>query len=221
MAEKRTPVGLILFATFFLPLIIFAFLYLFSKPVHEHLPYAFEVKNGDTLFYELPEFTLPIVGGSSLNRDDLLGKISLIHFFAVKEDTRKIRTTLHGNLNRTFENIEWESEPSIRFIAINTGDHPDTLQKYVDRQQLDSRYWITAYGDSASIEPIAGRAFHLPEFKDRKAKDYPATSQIVALVDKAGKVRKFYMGTDLAEERRLQEDLIALMRLEYPEELKE
>ncbi|MEM8887367.1 MAG: hypothetical protein AAGD28_05230 [Bacteroidota bacterium] len=209
----------VIIAVFIVPILIYLYLYNFSHPVRDNVPFVYQVENGDSTVRSLPEFTLENLAGESITQDDLLGNICFVSFFSLEEDT--LSRVLHGNLQRTYKNLDWEREPSIRFVNINTGDSLDAIQSYRDKlEELDSRFWLTLRGADTMIYDLAGKALDLPKFREEPTAAYQKTSQYVGLFDKEGRLRKFYIGTDLAHERKMQEDIIALIRMEYPEELK-
>lgn len=208
----------IVLAVFVVPLLVYLFLWNFSKPVRDNVPFVHKVVGSDSLVRTLPEFSLLNLDGEEITQEDLLGNICFISFFSVNEDT--LSRVLHGNLRRTYKNLDWERKPGVRFININTGDSLPAIHAYRDTQkELDSRYWMTLYGADSVIYQLAGESLDLPKFNNNPEGPYRLTSQYVCMVDKEGRLRKYFLGTDLGHERKMQEDIIALMRMEYPEEL--
>ncbi|MEL6847480.1 MAG: hypothetical protein AAFP92_03135 [Bacteroidota bacterium] len=197
-----------------------AFLYLFTEQVHDRVPYEYDiVENGDTLFHELPVFQLVNLDGDTLGRDDLLPYVTIIDFFSLEKDSLNVRTVLHGNLERTYRNIEWDRQPKppIRFISISTGDSPEALKAYASkREEVDVDNWWILRGSPEEVYKLGAYTFQLMDFSRKTAQSEPFTAQQVALVDREGKVRKYYVGTDLIEERKIQEDLINLFKQDYP-----
>ena len=219
--NKQTKLGrLVLFLVFILPLLLFAFLYVGTKPVFEGVPYQYHtIEGGDTVFHELSTFGFRESGGEMLRREDLQGKIVIIDFFSTR-DSAKVTTVLHGNLKRTYENVNWETDPPYLFLSINMGDSLADLQAYVEEMEIDSRHWKMVQGSQEEIYRLATQALMIPDFVRHRPGNPPFTAQTVAMVDKDGLVRDYFVATNLSEERKMQENLIALLRLEYPEDLK-
>lgn len=192
-------------------------MYTSSTPVYKEPPKALTIEGGDTTYHYLPDFTLLNLEGDTLTKQDMLGKVLIVSFFEVEDDSMDRTTVLHGNLKRIYDNIDWDEKPNLRFLTINTGDPLSAIEAYTAKQEVDPSYWITAYGPGEDIKAF-GKAFRLAEFEHWQPGDAPKTIQWIALVDKEGQVRSYYLGTDLAEERRIQEDYIALIRLIYPED---
>ena len=213
----------ILLITLLLPLGIYFFLYTGTTQKFEHVPYAYSVESGDTVFHRLPTFDLVRTDQQAISEEDLGPYISIITFFAVGDDADKKTTVLFGNLQRIYDNIDWEMNPPFRFVSINTGDSAALAAAFESRRvretEVDPQHWWTLSGEQQMVATI-GKALYVPGFEAKDSVFTPFTSQVAALVDKSGKVRKLYVATDLQEERKIQEDLITLLRLDYPEDIK-
>ncbi|MEO1450580.1 MAG: hypothetical protein AAFV07_13710 [Bacteroidota bacterium] len=221
MNNRKPLTAVILFCVFLLPMLIYIFLYTGTETVFNGVPYAYHLStSGDTVFHRVPAFSVePVYEETALSASDLKGYISIIGFVSLEDDSMKKTTVLQGNLKRIYDNIIWDADPPFRFVSISWGDSLEALQAYQARQDSDSTKWIYAMADTSTVWNIAWEAFRLEEFRGRGPAVPPFTAQTIALLDKAGRVRKTYVATDLQEERKIQEDLIALLRLEYPEDL--
>ena len=213
MAKRSITGPLILIGVFGIPLLTYLFLFVGTEQQFNRVPYQYDIStNGDTLWHTLPDFSLVNTAGETITHKDLKGNICIAGF--ISPDGEDIKTlALIGNLRRSYDNIDWDKNPDIRFVFLSTSDSLPALQSYADSVNLDPKYWMFLSGDRKEVNRIA-RAFHIPDFENR-TDGKPFTSQTVILTDKTGRARKYYIGTDLSEERKIQEDLIALMRLDY------
>jgi len=213
----------ILLITLLLPLGFYFFLYTGTQQKFEHVPYSYKIKSGDTVFHRLPAFDLVRTDQQSITDQDVESYISIICFFAVGDDADKKTTVLFGNLQRIYDNVDWEMNPPFRFVAINTGDSASLAAAFEAKRTRETKVepekWWTLTGEQADVAAI-GKSMGLEDFAYKDSVYRPFTSQVAALVDKEGRVRKLYVATDLQEERKIQEDLITLLRLDYPEEIK-
>lgn len=221
MADRSPWTRPILVLVLFVPMLL---LFLFYRGVDhqfDRVPYQFDlVEEGDTVYHTLPDFSLLDLKGDTLGREALQGYVTFLSFFAVEDDDLARTTVLMGNLQRIFDNVEWALDPPIRFVSINTGDSLPAIRAFAEARTHDLTHWPLWGGNAADAARIGGRALNFPEFSRWQA-GYPAfTSQTVALIDKSGRVRQYYIATDLQEERKMQEDLVTLLRLDYPEDLK-
>ncbi len=205
-----------------MPLILVAFLYLFSKPVYHSVPYVYEtMANGDSTIRSLPEsFTLYDLDSNEWSSESLKGHMLLINFFSARDDSGSKRTVLHGNLKRIYDNVKWENNPKLRFLSISTGDSLADLKAYEPQMEgVDARFWPILHGDKETVYNFAANALGNKRMM-REGKDFTGfTDFYVSLVDKEGKLRANFVGTNLQEERKLQETLVALWRLEYEDEI--
>ncbi|MEZ4772241.1 MAG: hypothetical protein R3D00_03595 [Bacteroidia bacterium] len=210
---KRSIVGpVILIGVFVVPLLVYLFLFVGTKQQFSRVPYVYKImENGDSLVYSLPVFHVKNVAGDSISTETLLGNICIIGFFSPKGD-HLTNTAFIGNLKRTFDNIAWEKSPDIRFVLFSEEDASADLKAFTDSLGLNPQHWLFLSGSKETIEKIAVDGLGVPDFKQSLQ---PFTASTVVLTDKEGKVRKQYVATDLVEERKIQEDLITLLRLDY------
>ncbi len=220
MGQVRVAVWILL-TVLAVPLLVFGFMYIFTEQNFERLPYQYDlVENGDTVFHQVPDVVFRTLEGDSLTSDDLKGNLVFMDFFSVREDSLKLTTVLHGNLKRTYDNVMWDRNPPIRFVSVNTGDKLEEIQAHKVSLEAKSPGWTFVM---VSIEDLVklGDAFQIPAFGKYNPGSAAFTAQTVAFMDKEGFVRKYFVGTDLAEERKMQEDIISLFRMEYSEDLEE
>lgn len=222
MNNRKPLTAVILFTVFVLPLLIYIFMYTGTETVFSGVPYAYHLDNsGDTVFHRVPDFSIqPVYDPAPLTQEDLMGHITVMGFVSLSDDSLKKTTVLQGNLKRIYDNIIWDTEPPFQFLSISWGDSVGAIQAYQARQDSDSTHWIYAVSDTATVYKLAWESFRLDEFMGKNATNLaPFTAQTVVLIDKSGRVRKTYVATDLQQERKMQEDLIALLRMDYPEDL--
>ncbi|MEM6346338.1 MAG: hypothetical protein AAF927_20790 [Bacteroidota bacterium] len=205
-----------------MPLILVAFLYLFSKPVYHSVPYVYQtLATDDSVVRSLPQdFTLYDLDSNEWTSESLRGHMLLINFFSARDDSGSKRTVLHGNMKRIYDNVKWENNPELRFLSISTGDSLADLKAYEPQMEdVDARYWPILHGDREAVYNLAANALGNSRML-HEGTDYKAfTDFYISLVDKDGKLRANFVGTNLKEERKLQETLVALWRLEYEDEI--
>ncbi len=220
MGKNRSATRILLIVLL-LPLLVFGFMYKFTEQNFERLPFEYDlVENGDTVFHRIPDDVFNDVSGETFTSEDLKGNLVFIDFFSVREDSLKLTTVLHGNLRRTYNNIMWDREPAIRFISINTGDDLDEIEAHRASLEAEAPGWRFVTVSAEDLQRL-GDAFQIPAFGKWSPGNPGFTAQTVPFLDKEGFVRKYFVGTDLAEERKMQEDIISIFRMEYPEDLEE
>ena len=201
-----------------LPLILYFAFKSISSPVFGTLPYVYKLNAaGDSLKRSLPPFQLKDRDGNTFDESILKDKISLISFFS-PEDTLK-NLVLNGNLERVYDNIK--GTDYIQMLSVYTGELiTDDAQTYMQSREESPESWIFSTGDSTHIHNLIDQLGIREQENVPIDSDKGFTAQHVVLIDKAGKLRKYFVATDLGEIRRINDDLRALTVLEYPEELK-
>lgn len=219
--ERSSLTRPILLIALVLPLALLAFIYLGTKQEFEGVPIQYDIQDGDTVVHTLPVFSFVNTKGETITQDDLQGKIVLMSFFSVDGDSLSQTKTkvLFGNLMRTYENVDWEKDPPFLFVSVNTGDSLAVVRAFAARQESEPEHWWFLGGNQEDVIRLGGKGLRLPEFTHATPGFQPFTSQRAALIDMEGRVRKYYVATDLQEERGIQEDLITLLRIDYPEEI--
>ncbi len=218
-AQKSKWTRPILLMALLIPIGLFFLLYLGAEQEFERVPYQYDISGGDTVYTTLPAFSMLRANGDSITDADLRGHITLMSFFAVDDDADLKTTVLMGNLQRSYDNVDWEMDPPFLFVSVNTGDSLAAVQAFRSEIDADPDQWWLLHGSQAEVLRVAAQAFGLTEFGGKQPGFEPFTAQQVALIDMEGRIRKIYVATDLQEERNIQEDLIALLRLDYPEEI--
>ncbi|GAB4419323.1 MAG: hypothetical protein OHK0039_31600 [Bacteroidia bacterium] len=220
MLDQRKRIRLLMLTVLVLPVVLFGLGYFAVDHRFEHVAFQYTLApGGDTVFHRLPAFALPVAGGDTLRDSDLRGGVSYLSFVGCEDDAAKRRTVLLGNLKRFYDNIEWDKAPAIRFITLSTGDSLPQVRALADSVGLPAAHWTFAATDTAQLARLI-QELRVPGFERWQPGDAPFTAQTVVMLDPEGRVRQYYIATDLKEERRMQEDLITLLRLEYPDELK-
>ena len=224
MAQKNKFQAIILILILVIPLILYFVFREISHPIFNTVPYQHYVsESGDSLTYELNSLSGRYADGTPISLSNHKGKILLIDFFSLKDTLRT--TVLHGNLERVYDNIK--DAGYIQMLSINTADsiNPE-LEAYAEKFATYGDAWQILWMDSTAVRNTGLTQLGIEEFstwyefKEKEGKFPEFTSQTIALVDKEGKVRQYFVATDLGKIKRINEDLRALTVLEYPEELR-
>jgi hypothetical protein len=221
---KASSTKIILVLILVVPLVIVAFLYFFSSPVYQKVPFVYQqTAAGDSTYRTLPDsLVLVKLNGDTLRSADLRGKMLLLNFFSTQDDSASRRTVLHGNVKRTYDNVSWEDRPEILFLSISTGDSLAdllTYEKRMEAEEVDAEFWPIVYADQEMVYRLGGEALGFPRLEQLGPEFAPYTDFNIALIDKEGRLRSYFVGTNLGEERKIQETLVALWRLEYADEI--
>ena len=209
------------------PVLLYFLLKSSTTAVYNTIPFQYSIspETGDTLWHELPEFSLWNVADSSIiDKNDLLGNVWVIGFFDQKDELieggpRKPRPfpIMMDNLDAVYTMVK--DVPSIRILLVNTATFRDSLPQIktlADSLDLPASRYIFATGSRKDVFSLGLETFRLSAFQGHQRDSIPFTSQQVALVDKKGRVRKYYIATKMFDmEKVLLDDIRALYKLEY------
>ncbi len=224
MAKNRIQ-ALVLLTILVLPLLIYILFRYISKPVFNKIPYQYmETVSGDSIIPQIRQIRLNSIDEDLITTEDILGKIYLIDFFSIRDTL--LTTVLHGNLKSVLNNIN--EADYIGMLSVYTGDTltPELITYMETEFKGDGKQWKAVWGSQNDVLSLGAEQLGIGEMEKKwdslafKDQVLPFTSQTIALIDKSGKVRQYYVATDLAEIRKINEDLQALTVIEYPDELR-
>jgi len=224
MAKNRIQ-ALLLLTILVLPLFVYILFRYISKPVFNDIPYQYmETASGDSVIPQIRQTRLTSLDGDLITTEDILGRIYLIDFFSTRDTL--LTTVLHGNLEKVLNNIQ--EADYIGMLSVYTGDTltPELITYGETEFKGDGEQWKVAWGNQDIVLNLGSEQLGIDEVEQKwdslttYGQVVPFTSQMIALIDKSGKVRQYYVATDLAEIRKINQDLQALTVLEYPDELK-
>ena len=208
--------ALILGFLLLVPLLIFAFISIFGVHHFTLRTYFPEVDasgevqytaSGDTVFQQVPDFSLVSGQGGRFTALDLEDHITVVHFFdTASPELQEISSQL-VRLQEKFEEY-----PEVEIVSISIDPEHDSaavLQQYAATYGAKEDKWYVLTGDRQEINELAQEGFMLPLGKQRVL----VTDRLM-LLDKDKKVRGIYKGTDEKEIERLVTE-INVLRDEY------
>lgn len=212
--DKNRFQAIVLVAIIVMPLIIFFVFKATSTAYFDSLPYQYSIKNGDTLYHELPDFSFTDQDGDAFTDEDMRDQVYIVSFF--REDVaneKPVTMLLFAHLEKVYDNVE--KADLVKIVSL-TFDSTLNLKHFSDSIGINTDRWHLAYGSRDEVFKLGLESFRLPEFKSHMRDSLTFTANSVALVDKEGKVRKYYDGVYLYDMVRvLAEDLRALLTIEY------
>jgi len=146
----------------------------------------------------VPDFTLTDRSGARVSLADLKGKVWLADFiYTTCPDTCPMLSSRFSELQTEVAALNGAGD--VRFVSFSVDpehDTPEVLQGYA-RHLKAGDHWYFLTGDKAQVTEIARRGFLLG-FEKMPDKTINHSTKI-ALVDRAGNVRRFYDGVGGAE----------------------
>ena len=167
--------------------------------------YREEARTDLPVYYGVPAFSLTDSRGQRFSREDVEGKVWVAEFFFTS--CPGICPVMMTQMARLAE--AYEDEPGVQFVGFSVDpetDTPERMAAYLDRFGGDPERWHLLTGPLETIQMLSEDGFKLSSL------DSPAQhSGRFVLVDKNGRIRGFYDGTDPAEVDVLRGDIARLL----------
>lgn len=170
----------------------------------------------DTVFHNVPGFSLTDQNGKLVDSSVVKGKIHVADFFFTRCGT--ICPKISSQLTRV-QDI-FRDNPDIVFLSFSVDpehDSPQKLQDYARKYEAIPGKWYFLTGDKAQIYRLAQRGYFLPVVDHGVSYGKPDEtfihSEKLVLVDKEGYIRGFYDGTDPEDVDRLVLEMRVLLNI--------
>jgi len=164
----------------------------------------------DTLYHTIPYFELTNQDGKKVTRDDLLGNVYVADFFFATCPTicPKMATNM-GYIQNKFG-----GKPNLRFVSFTVNpehDTPEVLYEYAETVHANTETWDFLTGDKNQIYQLAFDGFFVNAAKDSIAPGGFLHTQMLALIDKKGRIRGYFDGTIYSEMKKDLTDAIDIL----------
>jgi len=165
------------------------------------------------LLSTLPEFSLTERSGQPFGLQDLKGRVWVADFiFTNCAGTCPIMTTAMTDIQKMAlaENLD-----DVRLVSITVDPERDSLavlQRFADGYGAIPERWYFLTGDGAAIQQLANKGFLLSAATSTggSAEEPIIHSNRFVLVDRQGRIRGYYDGTDEESVKSLLKDMKAL-----------
>ncbi len=159
--------------------------------------------------HRIAEFNLVNQNGEIITKEDFEGKIYVADFFFTRCQT--ICPIMAVNMRDLQE--EFKNDPDLKFLSHSVTpvmDSVPVLRDYADKNQAIDGKWEITTGKKKHIYELARKSyFAVLDEGDGGDQDFIHTEQFV-LVDKKGRIRGFYDGTEKEEMQRIIDDIAIL-----------
>ena len=160
---------------------------------------------------EVPEFSLLERSGKETGLSDLLGHVWVADF---------IFTHCAGPcplLSAQMQALQapLRKYPEARLVSFSVDperDTPEVLSEYADRYLADEDRWLFLTGEKPGVYRVIRKGFQLGVGGVEEGTDQIMHSLRFALVDRRGRVRAYYDGTDSGLAKKLLPDLKMLLK---------
>jgi len=158
-------------------------------------------------------FTFTNQQGQTITKNEVAGKVYVAEFFFTT--CKGICPKLNGNIRKVAE--DFAGEPDFRVLSHTVDPEVDTvarMKKYADSLGADPAKWWFLTGRKDSLYTAARNSYLLDDPKNNlgNINEQFLHTQLIALVDKAGRVRKIYDGLKKDELTEMEKDIKSLLK---------
>jgi protein SCO1/2 len=156
------------------------------------------------------DFTLTTQWGDKLSLSDLKGKVWVAYFFF--STCPSICPIMNQNMTAVQEAIR--DNPDVLIVGFTVDpdtDKPEVLRRYGEQFGVQKGKWYYLTGDRALIYRVARQSFKLaaepaPSGQSDSTHEFIHSEKFV-LVDRQGRIRAYYTGTDKTSVQQLIQDI--------------
>lgn len=169
-------------------------------------PLLQSAKQDDDIRMPVADFELTERSGKAVKRTDLAGKVWVASF--VFTCCTESCPRISGSMASLQHDLQEEKDVRLVSFSVNpASDTPAQLKVYADNYQADPERWLFLTGKQEDVYRLIQESFHLAVEQNRGEKRTPGNevmhSNKLALVDRQGRIRGYFDGTDEAELARL------------------
>lgn len=170
-----------------------------------------EISGSDTIYHTIGNFRLVNQDSTVVTRNTVRDKIYVADFFFTS--CRTICPVMKTQMHRVYKAIE--EDPEVLIISHTIDPEYDTvglLRDFADRLGVESDKWHFLTGNKDSIYHLAQTGYFVTAMEAEAEPDGFIHSGAFLLIDKKGRIRGKYDGTNEAEVGQLLEDIETLKR---------
>jgi len=171
----------------------------------------------DSVFHTIPPFSFTTHQGKIINNDFVKGKIYVADFFFT--NCPSICPIMTDNMKILHENTKDINELLILSHTIDPGrDTLEQLNKYIKDKEIDTRDdWFFLFGSQDYTYDIGKHGYLINADIDEAAEGGFLHSEHFVLIDREGRIRGMYEGTNPEQVEQLEKDIRLLLATEYGE----
>lgn len=170
-----------------------------------------KIENQDTVYHRIGNFSLTNQFGEKVTQETTKNKIYVANFFfATCQSICPAMSTNLGDVQRAFEN-----DSSVLILSHSVNPLHDTvavLNAYGDTYHAIKNKWHLVTGDKKLIYDLAKTSYLVNVVEDDGTPEGFLHSELLVLVDRKGRMRGVYDGTDKAQVVKLIEDIHLLKK---------
>ena len=161
---------------------------------------------------KVPEFTLTESSGQPFGSNDLRGKIWIADFIFTRcAGTCPVMTTHMSELQAELEKDGVDDVKLVSFTVDPENDTPEVLQRFAKGYGASQKRWYFLTGPGKEIQTLASKGFMLSAASGNGAEEPIIHSIRFVLVDRQGRIRAYYDGTEPESGAQIMRDVRKLL----------
>lgn len=169
-------------------------------------------KRIDTAYFHIPPFSFIDQNGDTVTQSIMNGKIVIVDFFFTT--CKSICVDMTRNLSRVQSTFSKEERRDVLILSHTVDPETDSvgrLFQYAIEKDINSNMWRLLTGDKKEIYKMARNAYFITAMQgDGGPTDFIHDQKLV-LIDKEGRIRGYYNGTEDAAVDQMVEDIKKLL----------
>lgn len=169
----------------------------------------------DTLYHTIPAWSFTNQDGRTVSDKDYRGKIYVANFIFTS------CPSICPKMTRQMLRLQWKmKEPAFNEVMLlthtvdPTTDTPERLKKYGEKNEANFEKWNFVTGDKQAIYELGVLGYLVSTQEDALAPGGFLHSEKFVLVDRLGRIRGFYDGTQTDEVDRCSDEIKLLLKQE-------
>ena len=155
---------------------------------------------------EAPRIVMTDSTGAEFDSNDLRGKVWLVNFFFAT--CEGVCPAINGRIASLYR--EYQGDPLVRFVSITVDpeiDTPAKLAEYAKRFNAETSQWHFLNAPQEKVRDVLENGFRLISPEDKNLH----TTRVV-LIDRSGKIRSYYQGTQEEFTKQATAEIAALLQ---------
>ena len=161
----------------------------------------------DTIFHTIPSFSLINQNGETITETRVKGKVYVVDYFFTT--CQSICPIMSKQLDRVYK--EQKDVLILSHTVDPETDNPEALKEYASKFNADSKRWIFLTGGKPELYDLARTGYLLDAQEGNGGAEDFIHTQNFALIDKKGRIRGYYDGTDSSSVNELINDIDFLL----------
>ena len=153
--------------------------------------------DNDTVYHTIPFWSFRNQNGKEINSNQYSNKVSLVDFFFTNCPTICPKMTL--NMRNVQNQLEKDCLNDVQLLSFTVDPKRDSinrLKEYSTSYEINDNNWNFLTGNQSAIYKLGVNGYLVPNQEDALAPGGFLHSEKMILIDKKGRIRGYYDGTD-------------------------